>query len=202
MPLPNTYLCTAPIDLEHQLGRTIHSDTLIRTLQRINSRICAPDPDNFDWWYPMQKMGVTCIWIGQPPSKEQYLTDARWVLQRQKKITSMRFGPIPEFTQLTGKGRLICKGWRAIFSKVISSGAATQRQIERAFHVTLETDGSDKVCTACRKLGKTTKATSKYSLCNLHAKINTFKLRKEESRKERLWTNEHPKQNNNIVLVT
>ena len=199
MRLPETYLLTAPADLDNQMGKLIHSDQLISKLQKINPKICAPCPDNFDWWYPMRKFGVTCIWLGQPPGKDQYITDARWVLQRQKKISSMRYGPIPEFTQLDDRGRLICKGWRAIFNKVIASGAATKKQIERAFGVVLDYDKSVTHCRRCLRLGKRVRATSAGNLCNLHRKIGKFAQRQQESKKEIAWVKEHPKPQTNKV---
>jgi hypothetical protein len=139
MAVPNTYLRTAPGDLEQTFGQGIMSATLIEGLQRINPQIRIPMPEHFTSWYPAQKEGVTCLWLGTPGVG--------------KKLCALRLGLIPEWTQLDADGQWMIRGWRSVFERVMRMRAATARQIEAQFHVVLETDGEDGSCVDCRREG-------------------------------------------------
>lgn len=139
MAVPNTYLYTAPIKLANAVGREILSGDIIKGLRRINANLCTPLPEHYEHYYPLQRAGITCLWLGRPGVGN--------------KITAFRLGPVPEFTQLDRAGNLLCKGWRAIFYKVIRSRAATKKQVEAQFAVDLSVVGVDKSCTQCRRQG-------------------------------------------------
>ncbi len=148
---PGTYLYSAPsgISIEAALGRAIPSHDLVKGLQRINPRIKAWQQYPAGVFYPGKNhedqkgnviaQGVTTLWIGDEPGGP-----------RARKITAYTPGPIPEWTQIGPFGDLIAKGWRAIFAKVVRTGAATHRQIEREFKLSLTVDGKEKkLCPRC-----------------------------------------------------
>ncbi len=150
MALPNTYLCTAPTDLKDTVGAEMLSDDIVRGLRQINANIVVPLPEHYEHYYPLKNAGITCLWLGRPGEG--------------KKITAFKLGPVPEFTQTNSEGGLICKGWRAVFEKVVKAGAATALQIESKFNISLATDGNDKSCIVCRKQGKIKRAASTRTL--------------------------------------
>ena len=149
--VPATYLCTSPHDLENTVGAEILSDDLVRGLRQINSNLCVPLPEHYEFYYPLQRAGITCLWLGKPGEG--------------RKITAFRLGPVPEFTQLTSEGGLLCKGWRAVFEKVVAAHAATKAQIEAKFQISLNRSGNDASCGWCRRDGKIKRATSASGLC-------------------------------------
>lgn len=144
MPVPATYLCTSPYDADSIVGHELSASMIIAGLRRINPNIVVPLPEHYDHYYPLKHAGITCLWLGRPGEG--------------KKITAFKLGPVPEFSQLDSNGMLICKGWRAVFEKVIKARAATKLQIERMFNVNLSTDSGDQSCIECRKQGKIRKA--------------------------------------------
>lgn len=156
MAVPNTYLRTAPGDIEQTFGKGIMSDVLIAGLQKINPQIRTPMPEHFDTWYPSQREGVTCLWLGQPGVG--------------KKICALRLGLIPEWTQLDADGRWMIRGWRSVFERIVRAHAATIRQIERQFNVVLETDGDDGSCVDCRRQGRIRAAETKRT-CAAHREV-------------------------------
>jgi len=150
MPLPNTYLSVAPIDLTGMCGTELMSVDIIRGLRRINPLITAETPSG---------LSATCLWLGEP--------------KVGKKIAVFRAGAVPEFTQLGTGGTWMVRGWRSIFAKVIATRAATARQIERQFRVVLETDGRDGSCVACRREGTLRRAEANGKrLCSDHQEVN------------------------------
>lgn len=158
MAIPNTYLRTAPGDVEQTFGRGILSADLIAGLQRINPQVQIPMPEHFDQWYPAQKEGVTCLWLGTPGTG--------------KKICALRLGLIPEWTQLDSDGQWMIRGWRSVFERVIATRAASSRQIERQFSVVLETDGLDGSCVDCRRTGQIRAAETRGSrYCAAHQEV-------------------------------
>src|SRR3990172_6308810 len=102
--IPKTYLSVAPLGCEEMFGREIPSDHLIAGLRKLNGNLNVPTPEHFDYWYPLQKLGVTCLWLGQPGLG--------------RKICAFRLGAVPEFTQLGTGGTWMVRGWRSIFEKV------------------------------------------------------------------------------------
>lgn len=153
--LPNTYLACAPSKAENPFGNSFSSSLIIKGLQRINPNLVAPSPDLSNGFYPLKALGGTCLWWGDP--------------KLDRKVCAFRLGEIPEFTQIDQNGALIARGWRSLFKKVISSGAATARQIEKEFKVVLDVDGEDGSCRQCRREGKLKPSNKgKRGLCNTH----------------------------------
>lgn len=146
MAVPNTPLMVAPSDAPDLLGRVMQSSDLIRRLIKLNPRIFCPDindNNHIEGWH-----GITSIWLGTPTGNDPRKTAAR-------PICGIRLGQIPEWTQITSEGILITKGWRAIFDKVIKSGAATQLQLEKEFGVTLVYEGANApLCPKCIVAGE------------------------------------------------
>jgi hypothetical protein len=141
-----SYIFTAPPDCPDPVGKAILTSDLLAGLKRINPAISIWEqyPDGLYW--PGKKMngkfGVkTCIWYGEPGGESN-------------KISSISAACVPEFTQMSKNGYEIVKGWRAIFEKVIQSGAATRAQIETEFKVSLGFIGQGILCHACVKMGK------------------------------------------------
>lgn len=154
------------------LGRALMSADIIRGLGEINSNIRAWEQYQSGHWWPgieaVDETGgvLTCLWIGEPGG-------------HSRKITAIRNGPIPEYTVLQPNGSIKLKGWRAIFFKVIVSGAATQRQIEQKFQVSLDSDSPDKTvwCTACKRNAKWVKSNGGSArLCSVHDKMRELAL--------------------------
>lgn len=162
---------TAPDKAENQLGRTILSADIISKLHKINPSICVPQPDSFGW-YPGKSAGMTCLWNGQP--------------NFGRKISAIHLGAVPEFTQISPEGGIIVMGWRRIFARVVKSGAATKRQIEHAFRVQLDTDGSDGLCRNCVREGFKNKHNGGALLmCDVHEATIKVVERARENQRER-----------------
>lgn len=130
----------APLGEVDLLGRPMTSDDIIRGLRQINANIVTNPPSPIKQVGATNQMGITCLWLGEP-----------YVGQ---KITAIRLGSIPEHTQLSPEGTTICKGWRAIFNKVIKARAATKGQIERKFKIDLTIEGDDGACRSCAAKNK------------------------------------------------
>jgi len=161
MPIPQTYLLTAPNDKD-PFGRGISSNDMLRKLKKINQKIWAATT------YPMHieapsigiAGGATCLWFG--PSGDTTAS---------RKITGFTTGMIPEFTQLDMDGNIIALGWRRIFEKAIRKRAVRAIDVENAFNVTLDIEGTDDLCISCRKAGKIVPATSKNHQCDFHRQV-------------------------------
>lgn len=140
MQAPSTPLMVAPSDAPNLLGKVMPSSDIIRRLIKLNRAIFCPDindKNHIESWH-----GVTSLWIGTPDGGG-------------RPICGIRLGPIPEWTQISPEGILITKGWRAIFDKVIRSGAATHSQIEVEFGVTLSYGKADaNLCPRCIREGR------------------------------------------------
>lgn len=134
MMLPNTYLMCAPSDADNTFGHTMLSSHIIDTLRKLNPSICVPQPDAFGW-YPGKSAGMTCLWLGLPGTGI--------------KISAIHLGAVPEFTQVAPDSSITIMGWRRILARVIKARAATKLQLEHAFRVQLDTDGSDGLCRRC-----------------------------------------------------
>lgn len=169
MAIPRSYLLVAPEGAGDLLGRSLNSTDIIKKLRKINPRIVTNAPA---WAAPVggtQQLGITCLWLGEPHTGE--------------KITSIRLGEIPEFTQLSPQGVTICKGWRAIFEKVIKSGAATKFQLEKAFGVSLEISGDDGLCRACMATNKRRKHNGGVNkACGFHEKAKNVQTALERGK--------------------
>lgn len=138
--IPNTYLMSAPADAPDPVGRAIMFDTIVKGLQRINSKVSVWQQYPDGLWYPGKATGKTCLWIGEPGGKSQ-------------KISSITPGPVPEFTQISNRGQTLLKGWRHIFEACIRVKAATRTQIEQQFKVNLQIAGHDLFCNRCVMIG-------------------------------------------------
>jgi len=185
--LPNTPLRAAPLDATSLFGGSILSEDLIKGLRRINNNIVTPLPEHYNEWYPYKKEGATCLWLGRPGDGV--------------KITAFHLGPVPEWT-LMGEGRLLRKGWRAIFDRVIRSKAATRQQIEREFRVSLEYDGRDKLCPRCFHEGMRVAGAGASGLCDTHESVRRAAKQMSEARKEARWNRaRRPKRMGPMVTV-
>ena len=161
MAIPQTYLLTAPNDKD-PFGRGISSNDMLRKLKKINPKIWAATT------YPRHISapsigiagGSTCLWVG---------TSGDTVSSR--KITGFTTGMIPEFTQLDADGNIIALGWRRIFAKAIGKRAVRAVDVENAFNVTMDIEGTDDLCISCRKAGKIVPATSKNHQCDFHREV-------------------------------
>jgi hypothetical protein len=103
---------------------------------------------------------VTTLWFGDQPGGPT-----------AKKITAYTPGPIPEWTQIGPFGDIIAKGWRAIFYKVVRSGAATRAQIEKEFNVSLAVLGRERrLCPRCMRESGARRPTNggARGLCDFH----------------------------------
>ena len=155
MALKSSYLLTAPSDAVDALGVTMTSVDLIKGLRQCNANLTVPDPSVFPW-YPLQMNGHTSMWIGEP--------------FKGRKITVLRLGAIPEWTQLDPTGLIIELGWRRILTKAIRAKAVTKRQIERVFKISMDVDGASGYCQQCRREGLGfVKSNSKSGMCDTHA---------------------------------
>jgi hypothetical protein len=92
-------------------------------------------------------------------------------------ITALPVGLLPEWTQIDPKGRIIAKGWRAVLEKVVKSGAAPRRAIERVFKVNLDITGKDSLCPKCRTAGKRVRGEGASGLCRHHDNVRRGALR-------------------------
>lgn len=159
MALPATPLMVAPPGLNRDpFGSAMSHSDLITGLRQINPQITEATPAA-SVWYPGKNF-MSCLWLGAPGGAG-------------KKISAFHYGPIPEFSQMNPDGSLMIKGWRQIFKKVIMSGAATQRQIEYKFKVTLETElGSGECCRECLKRGRQHRHDGgTLKLCKAHSSV-------------------------------
>lgn len=174
MPLPRTYLSQAPSGLEDQMGRCISSTDLIKNLKRCNRQITVPQPEHYKnqgWVFSDAHIeGQTSIWWGNPPGPGDISFASTKPNKKAMKITSIVLSPtIPEFTQFNSQTGLIeNKGWREVCRRVIMCGAATKEKVEKVFKVSLDYEGDDDTCEACRKKGLTTKAFGARRLCVDH----------------------------------
>jgi len=171
MPAPETYLLTVPDIKDDPLGRCITSTDIIRKLNKINPLIIEWKEYTPGIWYPGMRLGITCLWY-------------KHIGRKGHKITGIRHGPVPEWTQLDDKGEVITLGWRRIFSKVIKRKAATTEQIEQAFGVTIALGGMDSLCSWCRKSAKTVKATSPSGYCDMHERVRLQVVRSGQLKDE------------------
>lgn len=162
----HTYLLVPPDGESGDFfGRGIHSSEIAGRLNQINPAIVTSET----WAAGATQIttarhlpGITCLWLGK------------------EKITAMRIGVLPEYTQQGPDGLEICKGWRAIFEKVISAGAASRNQIERAFGITLAPMPRSLLCQECLRKGKRRKHNGGVrQLCRFHenARLASERLR-------------------------
>lgn len=169
--------------MSNPFGQTLMSADIIKGLRRINSNIVVPLPEHYNHWYPYQKEGATCLWLGRPGEGQ--------------KITAFHLGAVPEWT-LVGKdpgakdARILKKGWRAIFDRVIKSRAASRRQIEREFRVSLVYQGKERICPRCFKEGVRRASDSAGLLCYSHERARKSAMRMREQKKEAAWNAAHP----------
>jgi hypothetical protein len=170
MGIPSTPLMVAPSDAPNPLGRTIPSSDLIRRLIKLNPRIFCPDindANHIEAWH-----GVTSLWLGEPGGGG-------------RPICGIRLGPIPEWTQISEEGILITKGWRAIFDKVIRSGAATRYAIEVEFGLTISDGPRDALCGRCVREGRREPANGGMrGYCDTHDDIQDVVMRARKSAPE------------------
>ena len=166
MAVPHTYLLVPPDgEAGDFFGRGLNSSELAERLRKINplivtSEVWANGPTQI--LSAQHLPGITCLWLG--PAK----------------ITSMRIGVLPEYTQQGPDGLEVCKGWRAILEKVIKCGAATRGQVEQAFGVTLALMPKSLMCQECLRRGKRRKHNGGVrQLCRFHenARLASEKLR-------------------------
>lgn len=153
--IPKTHLLTAPSDAADLMGRCISSSDLIRGLIKLNGKLFCPDikdENHIEGWH-----GVTSIWLGEPGGNG-------------RPICGIKLGQIPEWTQIDDKGILVTKGWRAIFDRIIKSGALRIDQIETAFHVTLGLGAADTaLCLGCIREGRREPTNGgARNLCDIH----------------------------------
>ena len=174
MPLPETYLCQAPEGVENQLGRCLSSTQLVKMLKRCNPEIVVPTPEQVisqGFAFSSAHLeGQTSIWWGTPPVASEIERSATKPNKKALKITSIVLGPaIPEFTQFNPEEGLIeQKGWREVLRRVIMCGAATKEKVEKVFKVSLDYEGTERVCKACEKKGLRTRGYGANCLCVDH----------------------------------
>lgn len=157
MGIPRNPLLVPPADTDPDdlLGRSMSSADLIRGLRRINPALTVPAPCD-DNRTPRFK-GITTLWIGPP------------FAPGSTKICALHLGAIPEWSQLDPQGVLITRGWRAIFEKVVRTGAATQEQIERVFRISATRGVSDTLCGWCVREGRRVPHNhGRLKMCDLH----------------------------------
>ena len=158
MSVPDTYLLTVPDIKDDPFGRCFASTEILRKLKKINPLILASDQFSSSIWYPGKSLGGLCLWYGE-------------INGIKKKITAMRHGPVPEWTQLDDKGEIITTGWRDIFKRIIKFGAVRAEDIESSFGVSLVVSGQDAFCSWCRKRARMVKATSASGYCDVHERV-------------------------------
>lgn len=150
MTVPNSYLLTAPIGSGDLLGRGIPATKIVRELKRIDKRVWASTRYGMD----------ACLWVGVHGN-----------VDNSKKISSIPFGVVPEFTQLGPTGDVIALGWRRIFEKCVKFGRIESAHIENAFKISMDKKGEDGFCFSCKKTGKLTRADSKGAQCSMHRQV-------------------------------
>ena len=123
-----------------------------------------------DWENPGARVGHTSIWIGSPPFIGDIDFLSTKAYSKGKKVTSFIMSPtIPEYTQFNvTEGEIIARGWRDILRKFVMCHAATKERVEQVFKVTLDYEGTDGTCGACRKTGLISKAEGMAGLCAEH----------------------------------
>ena len=178
---PSTPLMVAPSDAPNEMGKTFGSADLIGRLVKAQPRLFCPDANDrghIDGWH-----GVTSIWFTKADGES-------------RPICGIKLGLIPEWTRIDNKGVLITKGWRAIFDKVIKSGAVRRAVLERAFGVTLGEGEKDAgLCRTCIREGKRAPSNGGAALmCDVHDEVYRSVARakfKAPEREERaVWTKE------------
>jgi hypothetical protein len=176
-----TPLLVAPSSEKDLLGKMIASSVLIRKLSGLNKAIFCPDANDrghIEGWH-----GVTSLWLGEPGGGG-------------RPICGVRLGQIPEWTQVDGNGMLITKGWRAIFDKVIKTGAVRREDVERAFAVALGEGKRDAgLCVKCLREGRRAASNGGAAgMCDTHDGVYSAVKRAKESGPEReeraAWTKE------------
>lgn len=171
MSVPNTPLLIAPPGESDMLGRPMPGSDIERGLRRLNRLVY------------IHKQGPihSGIWIGKPGA------------DGTRFICAFHLGMVPEWSQIASDGKMIAKGWRAIFEKCVRGGVATRERIEREFRVSLQTGYASNLCTRCAKEGhRTTHNGGKWRLCDMHESIYDAADRAKRSGPERLdraaWT--------------
>lgn len=148
--IERTPLLVAPASADSLIGAAMPSAELTRGLQRANPRLYVFDQDR----------AHSGVWLGKPGAPGTIF------------ICAFHLGLVPEWTQIDESGRLIRKGWRAIFEKVIRSGATTRPALERIFRVSLATGHATYLCSRCVKEGnRNTHNGGKNNLCDFHEAI-------------------------------
>ena len=174
MPLPETYLSQAPSDATGSLGKVIRLEDFKKKLKRCNGQLTIPTPEHYEaqgWVFSgAARKGQTSLWWGTPPGQGDIEFASTKANKQAKKIVSFVLEPeIPEFTQFdTASGTILQKGWREILRRVVMSGAASKEKVEKVFKVSLNHEGADNSCQACRKRGLVTKAQGASMLCTDH----------------------------------
>ena len=131
------------------------SDDLVRGLRRINNRLVVPDAQ--DKYRTNTFKGITALYLGPPGQKGG------------KKICAFHLGSVPEWTLLDADGMMITRGWRAVFWKVIKSGAVRQASIEREFKVSLDYVTDTTLCKGCVREGSRNEHNGGVrKMCNFH----------------------------------
>jgi hypothetical protein len=180
MPIPRTPILCAPSNAISPLGTGMPSSDLIKGLRVLNPRIYIPMPEHYREWYPGQRAGQTCIWLGHPAA------------EGSDKICAFHLGMIPEWTQVGPDKVMIARGWRSILDLCIRRRVAAKRAVERVFNVRMDIDGKDGLCRICRKDGLKSPVDGKADVCvaHRHAAMNLNQHR--ENKKEAAWKQEHP----------
>lgn len=160
MSTPRTPLLVAPDGEENLLGKSMLSDDLIRGLRKCNPSLVVPAPE--DRYRTPTFKGITTLWRGAPFQKGS------------TKICAFHLGAIPEWTQVDAEGRMITRGWRAIFEKVVRSGSSTRARIEHVFRVNLSESSNNALCVKCIRDGKREPHNNgKLRMCDLHENVYT-----------------------------
>ncbi len=158
MTAPRTPLLVAPEGADDLLGRTMLTLDLVRGLRQVNRKLSIPDAED-DLRTPRFK-GITTLWLGPPYAPGS------------KKICALHLGAIPEWTQLDANGMMITRGWRAIFEKVVRSGAGTRTRIERVFRVNLSESSDNVLCAKCVREGRRERHNGgARHMCDLHETV-------------------------------
>lgn len=138
MSVAKTYLMVPPPgEVKDFFGRGIDAQIICTRLQKLNPRIWVGEvvPLKGSVLSPHDP-GITCLWLKRDDGSLQ-------------KISAIRLGTVPEFTQQSPDGSEVCKGWRAIFEKVIKSGAVSRERLERAFACSLQLTDQSLLCRKC-----------------------------------------------------
>lgn len=174
MGVPHTYLFTPPDGDTNPYGVGMHHTDFIRKLKLCNKRMTVPTPDQWDVYYPGEEMGITTVWLGNPPPG------------KGKKIAGITLGWIPEWTVLTTDGNIKQKGWRAILRKCITAGAFSQVKAEAVFQTSLDRTKSN-LCRQCSAEGLRKLARSASGMCDMHDAVMKGVLAAMERQKESEW---------------